>query len=255
MALIPPSPVGSPFTSYTWADWYEKVRRAINDSATISWSQITTFDSGTPLPIAFGGSGTATPALVAGANIGLTNPWPNTTIAFSGILPIANGGTATATPALVAGTGIAITGTWPANTIAQSPGPAFGAYQSAAAQTLLASTITKITLDVEEFDTDNCFTGSKFTPTRAGYYQFDGAVYATICGNFVVAYIYKNGALYKIGSFAAATGGQGASQVSSVIAMNGSTDYIELYGITQAAGTINNSAPATYLNGTWIRGL
>jgi hypothetical protein len=36
----------------------------------------------------------------------------------SGILPIANGGTATATPALVAGSGVTITGTWPNQTIA-----------------------------------------------------------------------------------------------------------------------------------------
>lgn len=28
--IIPPSPVDSPFGSYNWADWYEKVRRAIN---------------------------------------------------------------------------------------------------------------------------------------------------------------------------------------------------------------------------------
>lgn len=35
----------------------------------------------------------------------------------SGILPIANGGTATATPALVAGTNVTITGTWPNQTI------------------------------------------------------------------------------------------------------------------------------------------
>ena len=36
----------------------------------------------------------------------------------SGLLPIANGGTATATPALVAGANVTITGTWPNQTIA-----------------------------------------------------------------------------------------------------------------------------------------
>ena len=35
----------------------------------------------------------------------------------TGILPVANGGTATATPALVQGTGVTITGTWPNQTI------------------------------------------------------------------------------------------------------------------------------------------
>lgn len=91
MALIPPSPVGSPFTSYTWADWYEKVRRAINESTTISWSQITSFDSGPPLPVAFGGTGTTTPALVAGTNVSITGAWPNQTInSTGGLAAIAN---------------------------------------------------------------------------------------------------------------------------------------------------------------------
>jgi hypothetical protein len=39
------------------------------------------------------------------------------TTGVTGILPVANGGTATATPALVQGTGVTITGTWPNQTI------------------------------------------------------------------------------------------------------------------------------------------
>ena len=69
------------------------------------------------LPIASGGTETATPGLVAGTNIAIANPWPNQTVSFTGLLPIASGGTGTATPALVAGAGISITGTWPNNTI------------------------------------------------------------------------------------------------------------------------------------------
>lgn len=40
------------------------------------------------------------------------------TTGITGILPIANGGTATATPSLVQGSGVTITGTWPNQTIA-----------------------------------------------------------------------------------------------------------------------------------------
>lgn len=60
-----------------------------------------------------------TPALGTPASGVLTNATglPLTT-GVTGILPIANGGTATATPALVAGTDVTITGTWPAQTIA-----------------------------------------------------------------------------------------------------------------------------------------
>jgi hypothetical protein len=50
------------------------------------------------LPIASGGTGTATPALVAGSNITITGTWPNQTIAGA-----ASGGTGTVTS--VAGTG------------------------------------------------------------------------------------------------------------------------------------------------------
>lgn len=69
------------------------------------------FDAGPVLKKTKGGTGTASPALVAGANIGITNSWPNQTIAFSGTLPVASGGTnATATPtagAVAYGTGSA----------------------------------------------------------------------------------------------------------------------------------------------------
>jgi hypothetical protein len=44
------------------------------------------------------------------------------TTGVSGLLPLANGGTGTATPALVAGTNVTITGTWPNQTIAASGG-------------------------------------------------------------------------------------------------------------------------------------
>jgi hypothetical protein len=59
-----------------------------------------------------------TPTLGTPASGTLTNATglPLTT-GVTGILPIANGGTATATPSLVQGTGITITGSWPNQTI------------------------------------------------------------------------------------------------------------------------------------------
>lgn len=50
---------------------------------------------GSPLAIAYGGTGTATPGLIAGANISITGPWPNQTISASG----GGGGTVTAVTA------------------------------------------------------------------------------------------------------------------------------------------------------------
>jgi hypothetical protein len=50
----------------------------------------------------------------------------------SGILPVANGGTATATPSLVQGSNITITGTWPNQTIAAAASSGITAGQSIA---------------------------------------------------------------------------------------------------------------------------
>jgi hypothetical protein len=106
------------------------------------------------LPVANGGNGTATPALVAGTNVTITGTWPNQTInsssasgvtsfsagstgltpatattgvvTLAGTLAVANGGTGTATPSLVAGTNVSITGTWPNQTINSSGGGGSG---------------------------------------------------------------------------------------------------------------------------------
>jgi hypothetical protein len=46
----------------------------------------------------------------------------NATHSFTGVLDVVNGGTGTATPSLVAGTNVTITGTWPNQTINSSGG-------------------------------------------------------------------------------------------------------------------------------------
>ena len=51
------------------------------DSLNINQSQIVTLTH--PLPIASGGTGTATPALVAGTNISISGAWPDQTVALS----------------------------------------------------------------------------------------------------------------------------------------------------------------------------
>ena len=58
-------------------------------------------------------------AATRGILTSVTTANPNVATDVIGVLPVANGGTGTATPSLVAGTGIGVTGTWPAQTIAQ----------------------------------------------------------------------------------------------------------------------------------------
>lgn len=44
--ILPPAPVGSPFGSYTWADWYQKVRTVINAGASINHNTLTGLQGG-----------------------------------------------------------------------------------------------------------------------------------------------------------------------------------------------------------------
>jgi len=161
---------------------------------------------------------------------------------------------------LTAGTGIAVTNGAGSITIANSANqPAFSAFASAG-QTIANSTFTKISLNSETFDTNACFdstTNYRFTPTVAGYYQINAALWynAASTSGLTVLSIYKNGSEYKRGvSFFSASGYSGL-HVNDVVYMNGSTDYIELYTF-QASGvgaaTVAGSAQ-TYMSGALVR--
>ena len=136
--------------------------------------------------------------------------------------------------------------------------PAFSAYQSVA-QTITGSTFTKVTFTTEEFDTNNNFASSTFTPTVAGYYQLNAQVSVgatTITRHLTM--IYKNGVLYKIGTdlFPSAAASSRAI-VSSLVYANGTTDYFDVYVYAGGTGTINTTASSvadTYFNGSLVRG-
>lgn len=108
-------------------------------------------------------------------------------------------------------------------------GPAFRAYMSSNAL-FTSTTTTKVTLDTEVFDTANCFASSSFTPNVAGYYLINGKIRVTGTGCTASVSIYKNGAQNITGTYISPTGSVVFSVVSTVVYLNGSTDYIELYG-------------------------
>ena len=138
-------------------------------------------------------------------------------------------------------------------------GPAFSAYLTTVQTGVSVNTWTKCNLDTEEFDTNNNFASSRFTPTIAGYYQVNGAVDISASGTDPVYFqiaIYKNGTAYKTTYlYHTVTTLRGNSNVSSVIYMNGSTDYLEMYGYgSGSTGTLFNSGISnTYFNGCMIR--
>ena len=153
-------------------------------------------------------------------------------------------GTVTVSVPAVAGTN---TATLPAATgtvMVSGNMPAFSAYQSAA-QTISNNTQTKVQCNTEEFDTNSNYdnaTNYRFTPTVAGYYQVSGSICFLITGSNAgcEVSIWKNGARFKAGvSMGLTTGGVERPSVSTLIYMNGSTDYIEFYAY-QSSGLSTN---------------
>lgn len=130
--------------------------------------------------------------------------------------------------------------------------PAFSAYATSGTS-VANNTLTKITFDTEEFDTNNNFASSRFTPTVAGYYQINGCIGGAF--NTMLCTIYKNGTEYKRGVTASGASLNQAT-VSSLVYLNGSTDYVELYtyqgsGSTQ---TMSSGINLAYFNGSMVRG-
>ena len=127
--------------------------------------------------------------------------------------------------------------------------PAFSAYQGTN-QSISGATQTKLTIDTEEFDTNSNFASSRFTPTVAGYYQINGSVQTNGSQQYLSASIFKNGTIYKYGSFGTT---MYQSSVSTLVYLNGSTDYVELYAYGATSFTSQNGIQATYFNGAMVR--
>jgi hypothetical protein len=132
-------------------------------------------------------------------------------------------------------------------------GPAVSAYNSVAFS-MTGATSTKILFQTEEFDTNNNFSNSTFTPTVAGYYQ----VNATFnCGSQSRGYasIYKNGSEYKRGTqYSAGSAIILGASVSALVYLNGTTDFVEIYGFVQSTVNTNASSTLTWVQINLVRG-
>lgn len=148
-----------------------------------------------------------------------------------------------------------LTGTLPAidgSALTNLPSPSgkvFRAYKSGATQSIGTNTWTKITLETENFDTDNLFASSRFTPDVEGYYQFNGSMYFNNNG-WCKAGLYKNGSLYSMGPDNI---NNYSATVSALVYMNGTTDYIELYGNSVSGYSVTAGTTVTYLDGALVR--
>lgn len=140
-------------------------------------------------------------------------------------------------------------------------GPAFRAYLNAD-QTVTNGAWNKLAANTESFDTNSSYDNStnyRFTPTVSGYYQINGAVCieaSSATRTRCLSAIYKNGTIYARGSdtFAAVSN---LSVVSDLVYLNGSTDYIEIYGYLNTGSTClfsgNASGEFSYFSAALIR--
>lgn len=168
----------------------------------------------------------------------------------------------TTTLTLPATTGTVLTSVSPASDLPSSiKGPTFSAYFNGSLTMTSAYTYYKMTCETEQWDTNNNYdnaTNYRFTPTVAGYYQVNAGVSITST-NTAASALYKNGTLYCVGNPATnASLGRIPSTISIIVYMNGSTDYLELYGQSPSASQVIaaysvDSKLSTYFNAALIR--
>ena len=129
--------------------------------------------------------------------------------------------------------------------------PAFRAYLNDTTA-VAHQTVTIIPCDVETFDSDGCYNTStyKFTPTVAGTYCVGMGVNINIGDTkSLYGYVLKNGTSYTnaVCTIAAqhATATWGGINVSTLVAMNGSSDWLSA-AVYHSHGSSSNLAHNQY---------
>jgi hypothetical protein len=134
--------------------------------------------------------------------------------------------------------------------------PAFSAYASSGVSVPNA-TYTKVLFQVENFDTNNNFASSRFTPTVAGYYQINSGVAIIIAGGVSIIALFKNGAALHAGNQSINSSSGTQVTVSALVYMNGTTDYLEVFFYQGSGGTgttyTDNNNSYSYFNGCLLR--
>ena len=121
--------------------------------------------------------------------------------------------------------------------------PAFEASLSSD-QTISNNTQTKVQFNTEDLDTDSCYDNStnyRFTPTVAGNYFVYSFLTIGQGSNVGIAgqiYIYKNGSSVRETQTNVYNNNVlniTSLHISSIINMNGSSDYLEIFGLAEVS--------------------
>ena len=154
----------------------------------------------------------------------------------------------TTTLTLPATSGTVLTSATP---FSNGQGPAFSAVPSGS-QSLTGGVNTKFNYATEQWDTASCYdtSNSRFTPNVAGYYQITGKIRSNGLCNQAVS-IYKNGSVLYTG-----VGGDNdmfGTIVTGLVYLNGSTDYVEIYGYFSSSLSTTTATADLYFQGFLAR--
>jgi hypothetical protein len=132
-----------------------------------------------------------------------------------------------------------------------TPPVIFSVYAHNTDQVLTNDTWTKVQLPSKVVDSNNTFDTStyRWTPDVAGWYSISASIIFSATCRRVYTSIVKNGSYY-LNRYISMTGDYltaGSNELASnLVYMNGSTDYIELYGLlyinSGGSGTISHDA-------------
>ena len=137
-------------------------------------------------------------------------------------------------------------------------GPAFSVTMSAN-QSVTTSTYTQVQFNTEDFDTASCYnnTGAtvgsipaySFLPNVAGYYQVSAAIFPNTTVTALNCAIYKNGTIFKTNG-----GTTTSAELSVLIYLNGSTDYISVFGyLVGTTPAILSTSTVSYFTAAFVR--
>jgi len=212
-----------------------------------------------------GGSGYLDFLVTRNTSGGSTNPYKWFRLNSTGGLEIVNSAYDSVILSLTNAGGLSVTSSISVAGKQAVNGPAFSAYPSSGtAQTITSGSQQKILFGSEEYDTNNNFASSRFTPTVEGYYQLSAAIRLDGGGpgtGECMLVIYKNGAEHKRSwnqSGTAFANDFWTMSISSLVFANGTGDYFEIYA-QQSSGanrTVQNAGSGTisWFNGSMMRG-
>ena len=136
--------------------------------------------------------------------------------------------------------------------------PVFRAYRSSN-QSISGSTTTTVVLNATSYDSNSDFNTSTgvYTPSVAGYYQFNGTVTldpdGSTTGGFI-AVLYKNSTWTASNdAYRAIASARHSAHVSDIIYMNGTTDNVTLRVYISFSHPVVGGSAHTFLSGALVR--